>query len=66
MQEQAERLLSALQALSPDIQQIMILHYAHERTFEQIAEQLNISPSTCQRSWIKGCEALRQQLVNLL
>ena len=66
LHERADRLLDALADLPDEIQQIVILRYSEELTFQQIAQRLRLPVTTCRRRWLEGCELLRERLSDLL
>ncbi len=64
--EQSEMVLDALESLPADIRQVVMLRYTRELTFEQIADELGVSPATCRRRWLNGCQLLKEKMEHLL
>ena len=62
--EQTEQLLAAIQALPTEVQEVVLLRYVHDLTFQQISNELNLPVTTCRRRWQEGCLELGQKLKN--
>lgn len=62
LEEDARKLIEAIQQLPDQIRQIVVLRYAEGLTFEQIAKQLHLPTTTCRRRWLEGCQLLARQL----
>lgn len=62
LNEDARRLLEALQVLPEDSQQIIRMRYLEDCTFEKIAADLNVSLSTVWRRFQEAAEMLHSKL----
>lgn len=62
LREDAVLLLKALEDLPPEQQTIVRMRYLQDCTFEQIAEQLQLSLSSVWRSFQQATETLRRRL----
>lgn len=62
VQEDAAMLLSAIQQLPEEAQQLIHMRYVENQTFEAIAEQLNVSVATVWRRFRESTQNLHQSL----
>jgi RNA polymerase sigma-70 factor (ECF subfamily) len=60
--EHLERLRAAIGRLPEEQRVVVMLHYAEDMTYEQMAEYLNVPPSTVQGRLHRAKEALRELL----
>lgn len=60
--EDVAQLLSAISRLPEELRQIVQLRYVDDRTFEQIASELNLPTSTCRRRWFEAIETIGHQI----
>ena len=61
--ETQERIEEALQKISPNFKDVVVLRDIEEMSYEQIAEILNLNMGTVKSRILRGREALRKQLV---
>ena len=61
--ETQERIEEALQKISPNFRDVVVLRDIEELSYEQIAEILNLNMGTVKSRILRGREALRKQLV---
>jgi RNA polymerase sigma-70 factor (ECF subfamily) len=65
-EEDAIRLIAAIDELPPLQREIVTLRYLHNMTFDEISAQLSIAVTTCRRHWLEGIESLGTRLQSLL
>jgi len=64
--EQSRLLMEAIAGLPSELRVIVMLRYTSEFTFAEIAEQMELSESTCQRRWFEGVRLLSDRLSEVL
>jgi RNA polymerase sigma-70 factor (ECF subfamily) len=55
-------LATALNDLSPDYREVILLRQIEDLTFAAIAERMGRSVDSVQKLWVRGLEALRHTL----
>lgn len=60
--DRAERILAALQALDPDLREVIVMQYFQELSREDIAEAIGLTLAGAKARLRKAMQALRQQL----
>jgi RNA polymerase sigma factor (sigma-70 family) len=66
MREQAVAIRSALEALSPDVRDVVRLRVVEQRTLEQVADQLGMHISAVRRRLVKGAQDYQQLVMKHL
>jgi RNA polymerase sigma-70 factor (ECF subfamily) len=61
-QEEAEAFRSALQRLSPDYRQVILLRYQDQLSFEEIGNRLGRSPNAARMLWLRAVDRLKQEM----
>lgn len=62
LQEEASRLLRAIEALPAELREVVQVRYMEGLTFEQIARRTNLPVTTCRRRWLEAVDAIRQKM----
>ncbi len=60
--ELARALLESIDTLPAEVKSVVISRYAGDMTFAEIASQLDMPESTCQRRWLEGIKLLAARL----
>ncbi len=60
--EQLTRLLNAIERLEPIQKQVVRCRYLENQSFNQIAGQLNLSPDSARRLWLRAMQTLGRLL----
>jgi RNA polymerase sigma-70 factor (ECF subfamily) len=60
-QEEAELLEQAVDRLSEDYRQVILLRYRQELSFEEIGERMNRSPAAVRKLWARAMVRLREE-----
>ena len=66
MAEDALALIHAMDSLSPEMREVVLMRYSGGLTFEQIGLELKIPVTTCRRRWLGACKLLQNQLKSLV
>ena len=66
MREQAVAIRTALEALSPDVRDVVRLRVIEQRTLEQVAEQLEMHISAVRRRLVKGAQEYQKLVMKHL
>jgi RNA polymerase sigma-70 factor (ECF subfamily) len=60
--EQAEAVEKALRGLPADYQQVILLRYREELSFEEISRIMGRSANAVEKLWLRAIERLRQEM----
>ncbi|QDS87965.1 ECF RNA polymerase sigma-E factor [Rosistilla ulvae] len=60
--EDVAQLLGAIGQLPEELRQIVQMRYLDNRTFDQIATELNLPTSTCRRRWFEAIQTIGHQI----